>query len=122
MARYVDGFVIPVPKKNLKAYQKMAAKAGKLWLKHGAMEYFEFAGDDVPPGKWTSFSKSVKQKPGETVVFSYITFKSRAHRDRVNKKVLQEPWIKEMDPASMPFDMRRLMWGGFRSIVAMVAK
>ena len=88
---YVDGFVLPVPKKKLEAYRRMARKAGKVWREHGALEYVECVADDVKPGKHTSFPQSVKLKPGETVVFSYIVYKSRAHRDRVNAKVMKDP-------------------------------
>src|SRR5713101_10010859 len=99
MANYVDGFVVPVPKKNLAAYRGMAHKAGKVWREYGALEYRECVADDVKPGKWTSFPQSVKLKAGETVVFSYIVFKSRAHRDRVNAKVMKDPRLADMmDP------------------------
>lgn len=122
MAQYVDGFVVPVPKKNVEKYRKIAAKAGKLWMKYGALEYFEFLADDVKPGKKTSFPQSVKLKAGETVIFSYIVFKSRAHRDRVNKKVMNDPWMTTMDYSMMPFDGSRMIWGGFRSIVSLKGK
>jgi uncharacterized protein YbaA (DUF1428 family) len=116
--RYVDGFVLPVPKKKLDAYRRMAQKAGKVWRDHGALEYMECVADDVKPGKHTSFPQSVKLKPGETVVFSYIVYKSRAHRDRVNAKVMKDPRLaKMMDPKAMPFDGKRMFWGGFRAIV-----
>jgi uncharacterized protein YbaA (DUF1428 family) len=115
---YVDGFVLPVPKKNLKAYQKMSAKAGKVWMEYGALSYWECAADDVKPGKTTSFPQSVKLKPGETVVFSWIVYKSRAQRDRINKKVMADPRIAAMgDMNSMPFDMKRMIFGGFKPIV-----
>jgi uncharacterized protein YbaA (DUF1428 family) len=118
MSRYVDGFVLPVPKKNLAAYRRMAQKAGKVWREHGALEYVEYVADDVKPGKWTSFPQSVKLKPGETVVFAYIVYKSRAHRDRVNARVMKDPRIKDMgEPKDMPFDARRMFWGGFRVLV-----
>jgi uncharacterized protein YbaA (DUF1428 family) len=115
---YVDGFVLPVPKKNLQAYRRMAQKAGKVWRDHGALEYMECVADDVKPGKHTSFLQSVKLKPGETVVFAYIMYKSRAHRDRVNAKVMKDPRLANMmDPKSMPFDGKRMFWGGFKTLV-----
>ena len=118
MAKYVDGFVVPVPKKRLKDYQALARKAGKIWKEYGALDYLEAAADDVKKGKWTSFPKSVKLKPSEMVVFSYIVYKTRAHRDQVNKKVMSDPRIKGMcDPKNMPFDGKRMFWGGFKSIV-----
>jgi uncharacterized protein YbaA (DUF1428 family) len=118
MARYVDGFVLPVPKKSVDAYRRIATLAGKVWLEHGALEYVECAADDVKPGKVTSFPQSVKLKPGETVFFSWIVFKSRAHRDRVNAKVMKDPRLaKMMDPKAMPFDAKRMIYGGFKSVV-----
>jgi uncharacterized protein YbaA (DUF1428 family) len=118
MARYVDGFVLPVPKANLAAYRRMASKAGKIWREHGALEYVECVADDVKPGKLTSFPQSVKLKADETVIFAYVVYKSRAQRDRVNAKVMQDPRLKKMmDPKSMPFDGKRMFWGGFKSIV-----
>jgi uncharacterized protein YbaA (DUF1428 family) len=113
--RYVDGFVLPVPKKNLPAYRRMAQRAGKVWREHGALEYIECIADDVKPGKHTSFPQSVKLEPGETVLFSYIVFKSRAHRDRVNAKVMKDPRLASMmDPKAMPFDGKRMIYGGFK--------
>jgi uncharacterized protein YbaA (DUF1428 family) len=118
MAHYVDGFVLPVPRKNLEAYRKMSRKAGRVWREHGALEYIECVGDDVKKGKSTSFPQAVKLKAGEVVVFSWIVYKSRAHRDRVNKKVMKDPRIVEtMDPKSLPFDGKRMFWGGFKPIV-----
>ena len=118
--RYVDGFVLPVPKRKLRAYLRMAQKAGKIWREHGALEFRECVADDVKPGKWTSFPQSVKLKSGETVVFSYIVFKSRAHRDRVNAKVMKDPRLADMmDPKNMPFDGKRMFWGGFKTIVTL---
>jgi uncharacterized protein YbaA (DUF1428 family) len=115
---YVDGFVVPVPRKNLAAYRRMAKKAGKVWREHGALEYREWISDDVKVGKLTSFPRSVKLKQGETVVFSWIVFKSRAHRDRVNAKVMKDPRLAEMmDPKSMPFDGKRLIYGGFKILI-----
>jgi uncharacterized protein YbaA (DUF1428 family) len=116
---YVDGYVIPVPKKKLDAYRHMARKAGKVWRDHGALEFRECVADDVKPGKHTSFPQSVKLKPGETVVFSWIVFKSRAHRDRVNAKVMKDPRLaKMMNPKEMPFDAKRMFWGGFKVLVS----
>ena len=118
MARYVDGFVVPVPRKKLAAYRRLARQAGQVWRDHGALEYIECVADDVKRGKWTSFPQSVKLKPGETVVFSYIVYKSRAHRDRVNAKVMKDPRLKPMmDPKAMPFDGKRMFWGGFKVLV-----
>src|SRR5687767_14956766 len=108
MANYVDGFVIPLPKRNLDTYRRMSRKAGKVWREHGALEYRECDGDDVTVGKVTSFPRSVKAKRGETVVFSWVVFKSRAHRDRVNAKVMKDPRLADMmDPKAMPFDSKR---------------
>lgn len=115
--KYIDGFVLPVPKKNVQAYRRMAQKAAKIWKEYGALEYIECVGDDVKPGKLTSFPQSVKLKPDETVVFSWIVYKSRAHRDRVNKKVMADPRIAAMDPKTMPFDSKRMIYGGFKTLV-----
>jgi uncharacterized protein YbaA (DUF1428 family) len=116
--RYVDGYVLPVPKKNLQAYRRMAQKAGKVWRDHGALEFIECVADDVKPGKHTSFPQSVRRKPGETGVFSWIVFKSRSHRDRVNAKVMKDPRLANMmDPKAMPFDGKRMFWGGFKVLV-----
>lgn len=123
MARYVDGFVLPIPKKNLKAYQRMARIGGKIWKKHGALEYFECVGDDLKPDmgafKIATFPGTIKPKPGETVVFSFIVFKSRAHRDRVNSRVFKDPLMNDPKQGEkpMPFDMKRMLYGGFRVIV-----
>ena len=115
---YVDGFVVPVPLKNLAAYRRMAKKAGKIWKEHGALDYKEWISDDVKVGKLTSFPRSVKLKRGETVVFSWIVYKSRVHRDRVNAKVMKDPRLADMmDPKSMPFDGKRLIYGGFKILV-----
>jgi uncharacterized protein YbaA (DUF1428 family) len=116
--RYVDGYVVPVPKKKMEAYRRMAQKAGKVWRDHGALEYIECVADDVKRGKRTSFPRSVKLKPGETVVFAYIVYRSRAQRDRVNAKVMKDPRLaKMMDPKAMPFDAKRMFYGGFKLIV-----
>ncbi|MEE2691266.1 MAG: DUF1428 domain-containing protein [Pseudomonadota bacterium] len=112
---YIDGFVVPV--KDLDAYKKMARKAGKVWMEHGALQYFECAADDVPPGKTTDFYRSVKAKEGETVVFAFVVYKSRAHRDRVMKAVMADPRMKMPDPSSVPFDMKRMIFGGFKTVV-----
>jgi uncharacterized protein YbaA (DUF1428 family) len=118
MPRYVDGFVLPVPKKNIQAYRRMAQKAGSIWREYGALEFRECIGDDVKMGKLTSFPQSVKLKPSETVVFSWIVFKSRAHRDRVNAKVMKDPRLADMmDPKAMPFDAKRMVYGGFKLLV-----
>ena len=117
---YVDGFVLPVPTKKLADYRKMANLAGKIWREHGALDYREWVADDVKPGKWTSFPQSVKLKPGETVVFSWILYKSRKQRDRINAKVMKDKRLaKMMDPKAMPFDGKRMFWGGFKPIVEM---
>ena len=116
---YVDGFVVPVPKKKLKAYRRMAQKAGKIWRDHGALEFRECVADDVKVGKRTSFPQSVKLKRGETVFFSYIVYKSRADRDRVNAKVMKDPRITGMgDVKDMPFDAKRMIYGGFKVLVS----
>lgn len=115
---YVDGFVLPVPKDNLDAYRRMARKAGKIWREYGALEYIECVEDDVKPGKHTSFPQAVKRKPGEVVVFSWIVYTSRRHRDAVNNKVMKDPRLAPMmDPKAMPFDGKRMFWGGFKSFV-----
>jgi uncharacterized protein YbaA (DUF1428 family) len=116
--QYVDGFVVPVPKKKLSAYRRMAQKMGKVWRDHGAIEFREFVADDVKVGKRTSFPRSVKRKPGETVVFSWIVYKSREHRDRVNAKAMKDPRLaKMMNPKAMPFDGKRMIYGGFKNLV-----
>jgi uncharacterized protein YbaA (DUF1428 family) len=118
MAHYVDGFVIPVPLDKRDAYRRLARKAAKLWLKHGALSVTECLADDVKPGKLTSFPQAVKLKDGETVVFSWIVFKSRKDRDRVNKAVMADPALEALcPPEEMPFDGKRMFWGGFKTIV-----
>jgi uncharacterized protein YbaA (DUF1428 family) len=117
---YVDGFVLPVPTANLDAYKKLARKAGKIWREHGALEYIECVADDVKPGKSTSFPQSVKLKPDETVIFAWIVYKSRKDRDRINAKVMSDPRLASMmDPKAMPFDGKRMFWGGFKPIVSL---
>ncbi|TAK44770.1 MAG: DUF1428 domain-containing protein [Betaproteobacteria bacterium] len=112
---YVDGFVVPVPKKNLQAYRRMARKAGKVWREHGALQYVECVADDVKPGKQTSFPQAVKLRPGEVVWFSWIVYQSRRHRDRILAQVMKDPRLaKMMDPKAMPFDGKRMFWGGFK--------
>ena len=114
MAHYVDGFVVPVPAKNLEAYRRLAEKSGRIWLEHGALQFCECAADDVKPGKVTSFPRSVKLKPNEVVVFSWIVFKSRAQRDEINAKVMKDPRLaRMMDPKKLPFDAKRMIYGGF---------
>jgi uncharacterized protein YbaA (DUF1428 family) len=118
MTRYVDGFVVPVPEANAAADRRMARKAGKVWIEHGALEYVECVADDVKPGKRTSFPQSVKLRPDEVVWFSWIVYKSRRHRDRVNAKVMKDPRLAHMmDPKAMPFDAKRMFWGGFKAAV-----
>lgn len=118
MARYVDGFVLPVPEKNVEAYRKQASLAGRVWIEHGALEYVECVADDVQSGKLTSFPQSVKLRPGETVVFAYAVYRSRSHRDRVLGKVMADPRLQHMmDAGAMPFDAKRMFWGGFKTIV-----
>jgi uncharacterized protein YbaA (DUF1428 family) len=115
---YVDGFVVPVPKTQVEAYRRMARKSGKVWREHGALAYFEWVADDVPYGKRTSFPRSVKLKPDETVVFSWILYKSRRDRDRINAKVMADPRLKHMDLKALPFDAKRMIWGGFKPLVS----
>ena len=115
--RYVDGYVLPVSRKNLQAYGRLARKAGKIWRKHGALEFRECAGDDLDVKGMVPFPRRIKLKRGETVVFSWIVFKSRAHRDRVNAKVMKDPRLSGMDPKSMPFDCKRMVYGGFKVLV-----
>lgn len=117
MTHYVDGFVLPLPRESVDAYRQVAERAGKIWMEHGALQYWECIGDVVPPGKLTSFPQSVQAKEDEIVVFSWIVYTSREHRDSVNAKVMADPRIKEMDPKSMPFDTRRMFWGGFKTLV-----
>ena len=118
MANYVDGFIMPIPKKKIAAYRQIARKAGKVWREHGALAYVESIADDVKVGKWTSFPRSVKLKSGEVVWFSWIVFKSRRHRDRVNAKVMKDPRLAGMmSPEAMPFDGKRMIYGGFKVMV-----
>jgi len=118
--KYVDGYILPVPKKKLAAYRRMAQDAAKVWKKYGALDYKECVGDDLAP-KWAGikFGQTVRAKPGETVIFSYIVFKSRAHRDRVNAKVMKDPLMNDpkYKDKPMPFDMKRMVYGGFKTLV-----
>jgi len=118
MTHYVDGFVVPVPIDKLDAYRRIAEGAGEVWLEHGALQYWECIADDVKPGKVTSFPQSVQLKEGETVVFSWILYNSREHRDSVNAKVMADPRLKDMmDQKNLPFDGMRMFWGGFETLL-----
>lgn len=117
MAKYVDGYVLPVSKKNLPAYRRMAQQGAKIWREHGALEYRECAGEDMKVKMGVPFPRVTKLKPGETVIFSWIVFKSRAHRDRVNAKVMKDPRLTSMGTKSMPFDVKRMVYGGFNVLV-----
>ncbi|MDQ1120431.1 MULTISPECIES: DUF1428 domain-containing protein [Pseudoxanthomonas] len=114
---YVDGFVIPVPTARLVAYRAMARMGSKVWMDHGALQYVECIADDVKPGKHTSFPQAVRLKPDEVVVFAYIVFRSRAHRDQVNKRAMDDPRLKRWGPENLPFDGKRMFWGGFKTLV-----
>jgi uncharacterized protein YbaA (DUF1428 family) len=114
---YVDGFIVAVPKKNLDAYRRMSTKAGKVWREYGALDYREWVADDVKVGKLTSFPRSVKLKPGETVVFAWITYKSRKQRDKINAKVMADKRLADMGLKTAPFDAKRMIYGGFESLV-----
>lgn len=116
---YVDGFIVPCPKNKVEAYKKISKAAGKIWREYGALDYRECVADDVQRGKVTSFPRSVKMKKNETVIFAWILYKSRKHRDSVNKKVMKDPRIENMmGPDTMPFDAKRMIYGGFKSIVS----
>jgi uncharacterized protein YbaA (DUF1428 family) len=116
--KYVDGYVLCVPKKNLDAYRRMAQKAGKIWREYGALQYCESAGEDMKPGFGTPFPKQLKAKGGEVVIFAWVVFKSRAHRDKVNGKVMKDPRLAaSCDPNNMPFDCKRMVYGGFNILV-----
>jgi uncharacterized protein YbaA (DUF1428 family) len=117
MAMYVDGFVVPVPKRKLAAYRKLAKVGKKVWMEHGALEYVECVADDVKKGKLTSFPRSVKMKGGETVFFSWIVYRSRTDRNRILKKVMKDPRLK-MDTKDWPFDGKRMIYGGFKPMVS----
>jgi uncharacterized protein YbaA (DUF1428 family) len=116
--KYVDGFVLPVPAKNLKLYRAIAQKAGKIWREHGALQYVEAVGDDMNVKFGVPFPKQIKAKAGEKVLFSWIVFKSRAHRDKVNAKVMTDPRLQKlMQNSAMPFDVKRMVYGGFNFLV-----
>ena len=115
---YVDGFILPLPKKNVEAYREIASKSGAIWREHGALQFRECIADDIKPGKLTSFPQSVNLEADETVIFSWIVYESRAHRDEVNDKVMKDPRMADMmNPASMPFDGKLMIYGGFEVLV-----
>lgn len=117
MAAYVDGFLIPVPKGKVAEYKKLARRCARIWMEYGALSVVESIADDVKNGKLTSFPRAVKLKPTETVFFSYITYKSKSSRDRINKKILEDPRMKKMMLNGIPFDSKRMIWGGFKPVV-----
>jgi uncharacterized protein YbaA (DUF1428 family) len=117
MARYVDGFVLPVPKKSVAAYRRIAQRAGRIWREHGALEYRECVGEDLKVKGMTPFPRLARARAGETVVFAWIVYRSRAHRDRVNAKVMKDPRIAKTGPDAMPFDPKRMAYGGFQVLV-----
>ena len=117
MAKYVDGYVLPVPKNKVEAYRQLAQEAGEVWKEHGALEYVECVAEDVKPGQVTSFPQAVNLKEDETVVFAWIVYESREQRDRVNAAVMKDPRLANKDPNSMPFDGKRMFWGGFDVLV-----
>lgn len=116
--RYVDGYIIPIPKKNVKFYVGIAKKASRIWMEHGALEYYESVGDDLDVSWGTPFPKMFKLKASETIIFAWITYKNKTHRDKVNAKVMQDPRISAMiDESKMPFDAKRMLMGGFKIVV-----
>lgn len=117
MSKYVDGFVVPVPKDDVEAYRRMAEQAAEIWMEYGALAVVECVADDVKPGKVTSFPQAVQLRDDETVVFAWILYESREQRDRVNEQVMNDPRMADMDPATMPLDAKRMFWGGFETIV-----
>lgn len=117
MPHYVDGFVLPIPKRSVKTYQRIAKEGEKIWREHGALDYRECVGDDLNIKMGLPFPRGIRSKPGETIVFAYIVFKSRAHRDKVNAKVFKDPRLQNMSPKDMPFDTKRMLYGGFTTIV-----
>jgi uncharacterized protein YbaA (DUF1428 family) len=121
MALYVDGYVLPVKTERMDEYRRLARKCARIWVEYGALAAHECVADDVKPGKHTSFPQAVKLKEDETVVFSWIVYRSRRERDRINKQVMADPRIAAMDPKSMPIDGKRMFWGGFREIVGLTA-
>jgi len=114
---YVDGYVLPVPVKSIPAYRRIAKKAGRIWCEYGALEYKEWVADDLNADELVPFTRGVEARPEETVIFAYIVFKSRAHRDRVNAKVMKDPRLAEMGPKDVPFDFKRMVYGGFKLLV-----
>lgn len=118
MAQYIDGYVVPIPQKNLAAYRRMAQKAGKIFRELGALEYHECVGEDLAPKFGLPFPRGIQSKAGEAIVFSYVVYKSRAHRDRTNAKIMSDPRIAALcDPNNMPFDCARMLVGGFKTLV-----
>lgn len=117
MAKYVDGFLIPIPTNNLAAYKKLAKKASKVWLDHGALDYYETAGDELKVKGVVSFAKVAKAKPRETVILAWIVYRSKAHRNAVNKKVMADPRIATFNPEIMPFDSNKMIYGGFKVLI-----
>jgi uncharacterized protein YbaA (DUF1428 family) len=118
MANYVDGFVIPIKKKNLPAYRRLATRASKIWMEHGALDYVECEGDDLEIAQVTSFMKAARAKPGETVIFSWVVYRSKAHRDATNKKIMADPRVAKMMTGPSPFNMKMMVYGGFKTIVS----
>jgi uncharacterized protein YbaA (DUF1428 family) len=117
MGVYVDGYILPLPKDKIEDYREMATIAGKIWREHGALDYWECIAEDVKPGKLTSFPQAVLLEEGETVIFSWVVYKSREDRDRINALVMKDPRLAGMDPTKMPFDGKRMFWGGFDEFV-----
>ncbi len=118
MMSYVDGYVLPVPKDKISAYRRLARQAGTIWREHGALEYRECVGDDLEIDGMLSFPQGIQAQTGETIIFAWIVFRSKAHRDRVNAKVMQDPRLANMNPQSMPFDCKRMLYGGFKTLVS----
>lgn len=114
---YVDAYVLPCPQDKVAAYRRLARKAGAVWKDHGALQYMECVAEDVEPGKSTSFPRAVKARPGETVIVAFVVFRSRAARDRINARVMADPRLASLGPKDMPFDTKRMFWGGFKPIV-----
>ena len=117
MSRYVDGFVLPVPKSKMGEYRELAELAGKIWREYGALDYVECIADDVKPGKLTSFPQAVQLRDDETVIFAWIVYESREQRDAINEKVMKDPRLAGMGPENTPFDGKRMIWGGFQEVV-----
>ena len=114
---YIDGFIVPVPKQNLEEYRQLAKTASTVWREHGALDYREWVAEDVKPGKLTSFPQSVDLREDETVIFAWIVFESRQHRDSVNESAMKDPRMQMADPSKWPFDGKRMIWGGFQPLV-----